>query len=167
MGGREVGGLSTLMSGHRDLAKSAAPCRDGCLVGRGQCAEQPGKTAVDMFEAVRSGEIKGHLDRLYQPAQSMPNVNLVREALQQAELVVVQEAFAQTDTTDFADVLLPATTWGEKEGTVTNFERRITHVRRRLPPGEARADWAIGVDFARGSKRICAPARQACFLPCG
>jgi len=62
---------------------------------------------------------------------------------------VVQEAFASAETCDFADLLLPATTWGEKEGTVTNSERCITRVRAAVPaPGQARHDWQIGVDLA-------------------
>jgi assimilatory nitrate reductase catalytic subunit len=74
----------------------------------------------------------------------------VRAALQRAELVIVQEAYRNTITADYADVLLPATTWGEKEGTVTNSERRITRVRAALPaPGEARHDWRIVVEVAR------------------
>ena len=84
------------------------------------------------------------------PAQSMPDLNRVREAFEQAEFVVVQDAFEHTDTTCYADVLLPATTWGEKEGTVTDSERRITHVRSAVSaPGEARSDLDIVVDFAR------------------
>jgi assimilatory nitrate reductase catalytic subunit len=80
----------------------------------------------------------------------------VLEALQNAELVVVQDAFNNTDTCKFADVLLPASTWGEKEGTVTNSERRITRVNSAIaPPAEARHDWAIMVDFAqRLEKRL-------------
>ena len=88
----------------------------------------------------------------------MPDVNRVRAALARAEFVVVQEAYRNTDTAAYADVLLPATTWGEKEGTVTNSERRITRVRAAVAaPGEARADWAIAADFAL---RLGAQARQ-------
>jgi assimilatory nitrate reductase catalytic subunit len=84
------------------------------------------------------------------PAQSMPDANAVRKALACAEFVVVQEAFRDAETCDYADVLLPAASWGEKEGTVTNSERRISRVRSAVPPpGEARTDWQIAVDFAR------------------
>jgi assimilatory nitrate reductase catalytic subunit len=110
----------------------------------------PGKTALPMFEAVAKGEIKILWIACTNPAQSLPDQKLVREALERAELVIVQEAYRNTVTAEYADVLLPATTWGEKEGTVTNSERRITRVRAALPaPGEARHDWRIVVEVAR------------------
>ncbi|MEP6588835.1 MAG: molybdopterin dinucleotide binding domain-containing protein, partial [Polaromonas sp.] len=84
------------------------------------------------------------------PAQSMPDQTTVRRALERAELVIVQEAFATTASCAWADLLLPATTWGEKTGTVTNSERRISRVRPAVAaPGETRHDWSIAVDFAR------------------
>ena len=84
----------------------------------------------------------------------------VRRALQRAEFVVLQEAYRHTATADFADLLLPATSWGEKDGTVTNSERRISRVRAALPaPGEARDDWRIGVDVARRLEATL-PARR-------
>ena len=84
------------------------------------------------------------------PAQSLPDQATVRAGLARAELVVLQEAYANTETAPFADVLLPASTWGEKEGTVTNSERRISRVRAAIAAaGEARADWAIAAEFAR------------------
>ncbi|MDO9167227.1 MAG: molybdopterin dinucleotide binding domain-containing protein, partial [Rhodoferax sp.] len=84
------------------------------------------------------------------PAQSMPDQATVRRALERLEFVVVQEAFASTATCAYADLLLPATTWGEKEGTVTNSERRISRVRAAVAaPGETRHDWSIAVDFSR------------------
>ncbi len=103
-----------------------------------------------MFEAIGRGEIKAVWIACTNPAQSMPDANAVRKALARAEFVVVQEAFRDAETCDYADVLLPAASWGEKEGTVTNSERRISRVRAAVaPPGEARADWQIAVDFAR------------------
>ena len=80
----------------------------------------------------------------------MPDLPLVRQALRQAELVVVQDCFANIDTMAYADVALPATTWGEKQGTVTNTERRISRVRPAVPaPGQARDDWRIAIDFGQ------------------
>jgi assimilatory nitrate reductase catalytic subunit len=103
-----------------------------------------------MFQAAADGEIKALWIACTNPAQSMPDQATVRRALQRAEFVVVQEAFASAATCDFADLLLPATTWGEKDGTVTNSERRISRVRAAVPaPGQARHDWQIVVDFAQ------------------
>ena len=150
MGGREVGGMANLLSAHRDLANPAHRAEVARLWGVASVPEKPGKTAVEMFDAVRSGEIKALWIACTNPAQSMPDVNAVRAALDHAELVVVQECFANTDTARYADVLLPASTWGEKHGTVTNSERRITRVAPAVsPPGEARHDWDVVVDFAR------------------
>ena len=85
---------------------------------------------------------------------SMTSRQRVEAALRRAEFVVLQDAFSGTATSAFADLLLPATTWGEKSGTVTNSERRITRVRAALPPhGEARADWAIAAGFGRRLER--------------
>lgn len=150
MGGREVGGMANLMSAHRDMANPEHRSEVAKLWGIKDVPAQPGKTAVEMFEAVRSGEIKALWIACTNPAQSMPDLNLVIEALNAAEFVVVQDAFRSTDTAAYADVLLPACTWGEKEGTVTNSERCISRVRAAVPPlGESRNDWKIVVDFAR------------------
>jgi len=119
--------------------------------------ERPGKTAVEMFEAARAGEIKILWIACTNPAQSLPDQKLVREALERAELVIVQDAYRHTETARYADVFLPAAGWGEKEGTMTNSERRISRVRAAVrPPGEARADWQIAVDFAHrmGGERL-------------
>eukprot|EP01032_Pedospumella_encystans_P005735 gene5735-6844_t len=103
-----------------------------------------------MFQAAADGEIRALWIACTNPAQSMPDQAMVRRALERAEFVVVQEAFATTATCAYADLLLPATTWGEKEGTVTNSERRVSRVRPAVPPpGEARHDWSIAAEFAR------------------
>ncbi len=159
MGGREVGGMANLLSGHRDLSNPAHRAEVAALWGIDTVPATPGKTAVELFEAVARGEIKALWIACTNPAQSMPDLNRVNAALQAAELVVVQEAFRNTDTVHFADVLLPASTWGEKEGTVTNSERCISRVRPTIsPPGEARHDWQIVVDFAdRLAQRLNTP----------
>ena len=150
MGGREVGGMANLLSGHRDMANAGHRAEVARLWGVDDVPATPGKTAVPMFEAVQKGEIKILWIACTNPAQSMPDQNLVHEALKNAELVIVQEAYRGTATVAYADVLLPATTWSEKEGTVTNSERRITRFKPVLPaPGEARHDWRIVVDLAR------------------
>jgi assimilatory nitrate reductase catalytic subunit len=156
MGGREVGGMANMLSAHRDLANPEHRAEIAELWGVKSVPESPGKTAVEMFDAVKNGEIKAIWIACTNPAQSMPDLNSVLEALTAAELVVVQDAFYNTDTCKYADVLLPASTWGEKEGTVTNSERRITRVNPAVaPPAEAHHDWAIMVDFAqRLEKRL-------------
>lgn len=150
MGGREVGGLANLLSAHRDMANPQHRAEVAALWGVPSVPDKPGKTAVEMFQAAADGEIKALWIACTNPAQSMPDQATVRRALQRAEFVVVQEAFSTTATCDFADLLLPATSWGEKDGTVTNSERRISRVRPAIGrPGSARHDWEIVVDFAR------------------
>ena len=157
MGGREVGGMANLLSAHRDLSKRTDREEVARLWGVRSVPERPGKTAVEMFEAVRQGAIKMVWIACTNPAQSLPDQELVHEALECAELVVVQDAYRNTETAAYADVFLPAAGWGEKEGTMTNSERRISRVRAAVPPpGEARPDWQIAVDFARrlGGKKL-------------
>jgi len=150
MGGREVGALANQLSAHRDLEDAAQRAEVAALWGVTDVPAQPGPAAVQMFEAVAAGRIKALWIACTNPAQSLPDQNAVHRALQVAEFVVVQEAYATTATAACADLLLPATTWGEKDGTVTNSERRISRVRRALAaPGQARDDWRIVVDFAR------------------
>jgi assimilatory nitrate reductase catalytic subunit len=148
MGGREVGGLANLLSAHRDMANPQHRAEVAALWGVPACPP-PGKSAVELFRALKSGEVKAVWIACTNPAQS-PDQALIHEALQAAEFVIVQEAFGHTETCAYADLLLPATTWGEKDGTVTNSERAISRVRAAVSaPGEARHDWAIVVDFAR------------------
>ncbi|TAG81221.1 MAG: nitrate reductase [Betaproteobacteria bacterium] len=156
MGGRETGGLANLLPGHRDIvnAEHRAEIEKFWNVPTGRIPPTPGKTAVEMFDAVKRGEIKLLWIACTNPAQSMPNLASVAESFVNAECVIVQEAFATTETAKLADVLLPASTWGEKHGTVTNSERRITRVNGVLsPPGEAKHDWEIAAEFARRLQR--------------
>ncbi|MBZ0106560.1 MAG: molybdopterin-dependent oxidoreductase [Sulfuricella denitrificans] len=165
MGGREVGGMANLLPAHRDMANPAHREEVARLWGVNQIPSQPGKTAVELFEALRQGEIKAVWIVCTNPALSMPDQGRVREALEKAEFVILQEAYRHTETSPYADLLLPAASWGEKEGTVTNSERCITRLQpARIPPGEARPDWEIATDFARrlGSK-LRHPSWQALF----
>jgi assimilatory nitrate reductase catalytic subunit len=164
MGGREVGGLANLLSAHRDLANPAHRAEVAALWGVDAVPSRPGKTAVEMFEAAAEGEIRALWIACTNPAQSMPDQGLVRRALQRAEFVIVQEAFATTATCAYADLLLPATTWGEKTGTVTNSERRISRVRPAVAaPGAARHDWRIAVDCARRMETRLRPGLPSLF----
>lgn len=165
MGGREVGGLSTLLSAHRDLSNAEHRAEVARLWGIDSVPEKPGKTAVEIFEGLNDGTIKAIWIACTNPAQSMPDLAHVRLALGNADFVVVQDAFHDTDTTAFADVLLPATTWGEKEGTVTNSERRITRVSPAVTPlSEARHDWDIVVDFSHKLGQLLNQKRNASKL---
>ncbi|MBP8215791.1 MAG: molybdopterin-dependent oxidoreductase, partial [Propionivibrio sp.] len=149
MGGREAGAMANLLPGHRNLASADDRAELAALWGIPSIPEQAGKTAVELFDAVREGKIKAVWIACTNPAHSLPDLNRVREALETAEFVVVQDAWGDTETTAFADLILPAATWGEKDGTVTNSERRVSRVRAAVPPpGEARADWRIARDFA-------------------
>jgi len=144
MGGREVGGLSNQLAAHMDIANEQH--RD--LLARfwqtDSLASQAGAKAVDMFNDVASGKIKAIWIMATNPVVTLPNADVVREALKSCELVVVSDCEQFTDTTACADILLPALGWGEKCGTVTNSERRISRQRNILPqPGDAREDWWI------------------------
>ncbi|MGI4815160.1 MAG: nitrate reductase [Janthinobacterium lividum] len=150
MGGREVGGMATMLAAHRDIDNAAHRAEVEALWDVRDLSPRLGLPAVALFDAVRSGEVKAIWICCTNPVHSMPDVEVVREALSAAEFVVVQEAFAQTDTVPYADVLLPAASWGEKSGTVTNSERRISRVRAAIDaPGEARPDWWIVTQVAQ------------------
>ncbi len=164
MGGRETGSLSNLLPGHRDAANAQHRAEVADYWGVSHLPDTPGLTAIELFEQVRSGKIKALWIACTNPAQSLPDQNAVREALQACPFVVLQEAFRTTETVPYADLLLPAATWGEKEGTVTNSERRVSLVRQAIAaPGEARADWAITVDFARRLEKYLRPGLPSLF----
>ncbi|MFN3304986.1 MAG: molybdopterin oxidoreductase family protein, partial [Roseateles sp.] len=175
MGGRESGGMATLLPGHRDPGQAEDWAEIASLWGLDPTRDLPnqrGHTAVEMFEAAARGEIKAIWIACTNPAQSLPDQATVRRALERCELVILQEAFAHTATAKYADYLLPAATWGEKEGTVTNSERRISRVRAAVPAaGEARADWRIVRDIAAlidaglgRAPRITADSAEALWL---
>jgi assimilatory nitrate reductase catalytic subunit len=148
MGGRETGGMANTLAGHMDFAPADRD-RVARFWGAPDTARAPGLKAVDMFEAVHSGKIKAIWVMATNPAVSLPDAGRVREALERCPFVVVSDC-VDTDTTAFADVKLPALAWGEKDGTVTNSERRISRQRALFPaPGQARADWRIVADVAK------------------
>jgi assimilatory nitrate reductase catalytic subunit len=162
MGGREVGALANLLPGHREAANATHRDEVAKLWGIDALPAVPGKTAVEMFDAIKRGEIKAVWIACTNPAHSMPDLKAVHAALRTAEFVVVQEAFASSETVAFADLVLPASTWGEKSGTVTNSERRITRVNAALkPPGEARDDWTIFSAIGRVLEKRLHPARPS------
>ncbi|OOY09686.1 nitrate reductase [Thioclava sp. F36-7] len=149
MGGREVGGLANMLACHLDIEN--ADHRDAVqgFWASPTMAPGPGLKAVDMFRAVEEGRIKALWIICTNPAVSMPEADRVRAAIAGCDFVVVSDITADTDTAQLADVILPATGWGEKDGTVTNSERCISRQRPILPaPGQARHDWKIICDVA-------------------
>lgn len=164
MGGRETGSLSNLLPGHRDAGNAAHRAEVAEYWGVPALPETAGLSAIELFEAVRNGKVKALWIACTNPAQSMPDQQKVHQALAACPFVVVQEAFSTTETCRYADLLLPAASWGEKEGTVTNSERRVSHVRSAIAaPGEARADWSITCDFARRLERLMRPDQPSLF----
>lgn len=142
MGGREVGGLSNMLAAHLDLENAAHRSAVQDFWRAPAMASAPGLKAVDLFQACADGRIKALWILSTNPVVSLPDADAVRAAIVACPFVVVSDMTAETDTARLADVLLPAAGWGEKSGTVTNSERRISRQRAFLePPGEARADW--------------------------
>ncbi|MCH4811765.1 nitrate reductase [Halomonas neptunia] len=154
MGGREVGGLANQLAAHMDYHTPGG--RE--LVSRFWATESltpilpkgPGFKAVELFDAIERGEIKALWVMATNPAISLPDAARVRAALKKCPLVIVSECAAHTDLLPYADIVLPASGWSEKDGTVTNSERRISRQRGMLaPPGEARHDWWIIAEVAK------------------
>jgi assimilatory nitrate reductase catalytic subunit len=142
MGGRETGGLATMLAAHMDLDNQEHRRITQSFWQSPAIAEKSGLKAVDMFRAVEDGRIKALWIMATNPVDSMPEADRARAALAKCPFVVVSDVVRRTDTTAHAHVLLPATAWGEKDGTVTNSERRISRQRPFLPaPGETMPDW--------------------------
>lgn len=150
MGGREVGGLANMLAAHLDIENDEHRQTVQSFWQSPTVPESAGLKAVDMFNAVESGKIKALWVMCTNPAQSMPEADRVRKAIDNCPFVVVSDMYATTDTAKVADVLLPATGWGEKTGTVTNSDRMISRQRSILEaPGQARHDWQIICDVAK------------------
>ncbi len=150
MGGREVGGLANQLAAHMEIDNAEHRDRVQRFWRSPVIASRQGLKAVEMFEAIGDGRIKAVWIMATNPMVSLPNANAARQALARCPFVVVSDCMAATDTCALADILLPATTWGEKDGTVTNSERRISRQRRFLPtPGQARDDWRAVCDVAQ------------------
>lgn len=149
MGGREVGGLANTLAAHMDFTPDAIE-RLGRFWGSDSIATEPGLKAVDLFAAIGRGEIKAVWIMATNPVDSMPEADMVRAALAVCPFVVVSDMTGSTDTGVTAHVRLPAAGWGEKDGTVTNSERRISRQRPFLTlPGQARPDWWIIKEVAQ------------------
>jgi len=151
MGGRETGGLAHLLPGYRLVADAGARATVerhwGLPVGR--LSSSSGRAALEIFEGLASGEVRAVWIICTNPAASMPDLDLVEKALRQADLVIVQDAYHPTETTRFADLVLPAAQWPEKYGVMTSGERRLTYLPKLVdPPGEALPDTEILMRFA-------------------
>ncbi len=150
MGGREVGGLANMLACHLDIENPDHRAAVGAFWGAPAMARQAGLKAVDLFSAAGAGQIRALWIIGTNPAVSMPEADAVRAAIGACDFVAVSEMFATTDTARLADVVLPATGWGEKTGTVTASDRMISRQRAFLPPpGQARHDWDILADVGR------------------
>ncbi|MFM2356370.1 MAG: hypothetical protein RLZZ528_2106 [Pseudomonadota bacterium] len=142
MGGREVGGLANMLACHLDIANGTHRDAVQGFWNAPRMANAPGLKAVDMFRAVEEGRIKALWILHSNPAVTMPEADRVAHAIAACDFVAVSDLWPSTDTARLAHVLLPATGWGEKDGTVTNSDRTISRQRAVLPPpGQARADW--------------------------
>ena len=143
MGGREVGGLANMLAAHMDYTEENLALVSE-FWGTQNLSQRPGLKAVDLFDAVADGRIKAIWIMGTNPVDSLPNADKIKTALENCDTVIVSDCIAETDTTATADILLPATGWGEKDGTVTNSERRISRQRALIKPlAEARHDWWI------------------------
>lgn len=149
MGGREVGGMANMLANHLDIQNADHRMAVQSFWDSPTICTKPGLKAVDLFRACANGKIKALWVMSTNPAVSMPDADTVADAIRSVPFVAVSDIMARTDTGDLADVLLPATGWGEKDGTVTNSERCISRQRAFLKaPQTARPDWEIMCDVA-------------------
>ena len=154
MGGREAGGLSHLLPGYRLVANDQhrQDVEQAWKFPAGSIAATPGLAAWQQIEAMERGEIDLWWVAATNPLVSMPDLDRVKAAMSKCPLVVVSEAYADSETSHYAHLLLPAAQWSEKEGAMTNSERRVTYCpayRRRF--GESRPDWEV---FAEVGQRL-------------
>ncbi|MBY0479905.1 MAG: molybdopterin-dependent oxidoreductase [Chitinophagaceae bacterium] len=150
MGGREVGGLSNLLPAHRNLLLAEDREYVERFWGGGKIAPKPGLTATEMFDALNDEKLKAIWIICTNPLISLPDVRIAEAGLKKAKFVVVQDITNKLETLPFADVVFPAAAWAEKEGTMTNSERRISYLQKAVDaPGEALPDTEIVCRFAK------------------
>lgn len=150
MGGREVGALANTLASHIEFTDTHLHAALANFWQTTNLAKNEGFKAVDLFDAVESGKIKVLWIMATNPLVSMPGHEKIKQALKKCPLVIVSDCVASNDTLGYADVILPAQTWGEKSGTVTNSERRISRQRSFLTPfGQAKPDWWIISEVAK------------------
>ena len=150
MGGREVGGMANLLAAHKNLADPNDRKNVADFWGSNPISDKPGLTATEMFDALDKGTLKAIWIVCTNPVVSLPDSNKIERALKKANFVVVQEISHKSETVPFADLVLPAAGWLEKEGTMTNSERRISYLPKGIEaPGEALPDAEIFWKFAQ------------------
>ncbi len=150
MGGREVGGMASLLAVHKNLSNLKHRNEVAEFWGVNEIPDKPGYTATEMFDALEKGKMKAIWIICTNPSVSMPNANKIEKALKRAEYVIVQDISNKSDTLQFADLVLPAAGWLEKEGTMTNSERRISYLPKVItPPQGAKPDVEILCEFAK------------------
>ena len=150
MGGREVGGLANQLAAHLDIENEAHQSLVQRFWLSPTIAKKAGSNAIDMFDEIAAGKIKAVWIMATNPMVSLPNNAAIKKALETCELVVVSDCIAKSDTLKFADVAFPSTGWGEKNGTVTNSERRISRQRPLVAPySGAKNDWQIMCEVAK------------------
>ena len=150
MGGREAGGLAHLLPGYRQVSN---PQHRAEVEGRwklGPIAAKPGLSAWQQVEAMEAGALDLWWVAATNPLVSMPRLEKVKAAMARCPLVVVSEAYSNTETSCYAHLVLPAAQWSEKDGVMVNSERRVTLCPGfRAAPGEARADWQVFAELGR------------------
>ena len=150
MGTREAGFASSL-PGYRKFENAGDRAELAAIwdVPVDRIPTARGLAYPDIIEACLDGRIKALWIIATNPIVSFPNLGVLTQALETLDFLVVQDGFHPTPTSEFADLVLPAAIWGEKEGTYTNSERRVSKVNKAVePPGEARADFDIFMDLA-------------------
>jgi len=150
MGGREVGGMANLLAVHKNLLNPEHRSEVAQFWGVDKISPKPGFTATQMFDALESGDLKAIWIVCTNPLVSLPNTHRIERAMKNSKFVIVQDISFKSDTVAYADLVLPAAGWLEKEGTMTNSERRISYLPKQIDaPGEARPDVEILCDFAQ------------------
>jgi len=146
MGGREMGYMGPGLPGQRSVLVEDERqfIEDMWAIPRGSLGQKLGGGTIDMFEQMRDGTIKACWIICTNPVASVANRATVIEALQAAELVITQDAFLDTETNRYADILLPGALWAEAEGVMINSERNLNLTQKAVDaPGQALPDWQI------------------------
>ena len=152
MGGRDVGYMGAGLPGQRSLfeADDRTFVEDLWAIPRDSLRPAIGDGAVSMFKALKAGTVKAVWIICTNPVATLPNRQTVIDGLKAADLVITQDAFLDTETNIYADIMFPGALWAEAEGVMINSERNMTLMRKAVePPGEAIADWDIIARVAR------------------